>query len=78
MFSFIETLIQHSPPTTPTLTETTESALPPDQTPPPPESITTPMLNNLQRCTDENTLLKEQIQDLAAFFLHWQSYKHFL
>ena len=32
----------------------------------PPETTTTPMLNNLQRFTNENALLKEQIQNLAA------------
>ena len=60
----IETLIQQGPPITPT--ETTESILPSDETPLPPESITTPMLNNLQRFTNENALLKDQIQNLAA------------
>ena len=30
------------------------------------KSINTPMLNNLQRFTNENALLKEQIQNLAA------------
>ena len=62
LFSSIEMLIQHGPPTTQTLTETTESTLHSDETPLPPESITTPMLNKLQRCTNENALLKEQIQ----------------
>ena len=63
-FSSIETPIQHGPPTTPT--ETAESTLPSKETPLPPESTTTPMLNNLQRFTNENALLKEQIQNLAA------------
>ena len=63
-FSSIETPIQHGPPTTPT--ETAESTLPSEETPLPPESITTPMLNNLQRFTNEDALLKEQIQNLAA------------
>ena len=31
LFSSIETAIQHGPPTTPTLTETTESTLPSDE-----------------------------------------------
>ena len=64
LFSSIETPIQHGPPTNPT--ETAESTLPPDETPLPPESITTPMLYNLQRFTNENALLKEQIQKLAT------------
>lgn len=71
MFSSIETRIQYGPPTNPTLTETTKSTLHSDETPPPycpPELITFPiiLLLQLQRCTDENVLLKEQIQDLAA------------
>ena len=41
--------------------------MPFDETHPPPELITTPVLNNLQRCTDENALLKQQIQDFAAW-----------
>ena len=63
-FSSIETSIHHGPPTTPT--ETAESTLPSKETPLPPESTTSPMLNNLQRFTNENALLKEQIQNLAA------------
>ena len=62
--SSIKTLIQQGPPTTPT--ETTESTLLSDETPLPPESIATPMLNNLHIFTNENALLKEQIQNLAA------------
>ena len=46
--------------------ETAESTLSSKETPLPPESTTTPMLNNLQRFTNENALLKEQIQNLAA------------
>ena len=49
-----------------TPTETTESTLPSDETLQPPESITTPVLNNFQRFANENALLKEQIQNLAA------------
>ena len=64
MSSSIKTLIQQGPLTTPT--ETTESALRSNKISLPPESITTPMLNNLQRFTNENALLKEQIQNLAA------------
>ena len=64
--SSVETTIQHEPLTTPTLTETTESTLPSNKTPLPPESVTTPMFNNPQRYANENALLKEQIQDLAA------------
>ena len=60
----IEALFQQRPPTTPT--KRTESTLPSDETLLPPESITTPILNNLQRFTNENALLKEQIQNLAA------------
>ena len=63
-FSSIETPIQHGSPTTPT--ETAESTLPSKETPLPPESTTTPMLNNLQRFTNENALLKEQIQKLVT------------
>ena len=63
-FSSIETPIQHGPPTTPT--ETAESTLPSKETPLPPESTTTSILNNLQRFTNENALLKDQIQNLAA------------
>ena len=44
--SSIETPIQRGPPATPT--GTAESTLPSDETPLLPESITTPMLNNLQ------------------------------
>ena len=62
--SSIKTLIQQGLPTT--QTEITESTLPSDETLLPPESITTPILNNLQRFTNENALLKEQIQNLAA------------
>ena len=51
--------------TTPTSNETTKSTLLSDETPPSPKLITTPMLNNLQRCTNENAFLKEQIQDLV-------------
>ena len=58
MFSSIETPIQQAPPTN--LTETAESTLPSE------ESITTPMLNNLQGFTNEIALLKEQIQKLAT------------
>ena len=58
MFSSIETPIQQAPPTNPT--ETAESTLPSE------ESITTPMLNNLQGFTNEIALLKEQIQKLAT------------
>ena len=47
LFSTIETPIQHGPPATPTLTETTENTLPSDETPLRPESITSPMLNAL-------------------------------
>ena len=64
MSSSTKTLIQQGPPTTPT--ETTESTLLSDETPLPPESIATPMLNNLHIFTNENALLKEQIQNLAA------------
>ena len=64
--SSVETPIQHEPLTTPTLTETTESTLPSNKTPLPPESVTTPMFNNPQKYANENALLKEQIQDLAA------------
>ena len=64
MFTSIETPMQQWPQTTPI--ETAESTLPSDETPLPPESITTPMLNNLQRFTNENALLKEGIQNLAA------------
>ena len=39
-----------------------------DETRLPPESITTPMLNNLQRFANGNSLLKEQIQNLATEF----------
>ena len=63
-FSSIETPIQYGPLKTPT--ETAESTLPSKETPLPPESTTTPMLNNLQRFTNENALLKEQIQKLAT------------
>ena len=63
-FSYIETPIQHGPPTTPT--ETAESTLLSEETPLPPESITTAMLNNLQRFINENALLKEQIQNVAT------------
>ena len=59
LFSSIETPIQHGPPAIPTLTETTENTLPTDKTPLRPESLSSPMLNNLQRFTNENTLLKE-------------------
>ena len=62
--SSIKTLVQQGLPTT--QTEITESTLPSDETLLPPESITTPILNNLQRFTNENALLKEQIQNLAA------------
>ena len=48
LFSSIVMPIQRGPPTTPTLTETTETTLSSDETPPPPESITTPVLNNLK------------------------------
>ena len=58
MFSSIETPIQQAPPTNPT--ETAESTLPSE------ESITTPMLNNLQGFTNEIALPKEQIQKLAT------------
>ena len=64
MFTSIETPMQQWPQTTPI--ETAESTLPSDETPLPPESITTPMLNNLQRFTNENALLKEGIKNLAA------------
>ena len=64
MFTSIETPMQQWPQTTPI--ETAESTLPSDETPLPPESITTPMLNNLQRFTNENALLKEWIKNLAA------------
>ena len=64
MPSSIKTLIQQGPPITPT--ETNESTLLSDETLLPQESITTPMLNNLQRFTSENALLKEQIQNLTA------------
>ena len=64
MPSSIKTLIQQGSPITPT--ETNESTLPSDETLLPQESITTPMLNNLQRFTSENALLKEQIQNLTA------------
>ena len=40
---------------------TTKSTLPSDETPQPPEQITTPMFNNLRKCTNENALLKGQI-----------------
>ena len=66
LFSCIETPFQHESLTTPILTEITESTLPSDESSLPPESVTTPMFNKLQRCTNENALLKEQIQDLAA------------
>ena len=46
LFFFIETSIQHGPPTTPN--ETVESTLPTEETPLPRKLITTPMLNNLQ------------------------------
>ena len=62
--SSIETPIQYGPLKTPT--ETAGSTLPSKETPLSPESTTTPMLNNLQRFTNENALLKEQIQNLAA------------
>ena len=64
MFPSIEALFQQRPPITPT--KTTESTLSSDETLLPPESITTPILNNLQRFTNENALLKEQIQNFAA------------
>ena len=64
LFSSIEMPIKHGPPTI--LTETAESTLHSEETHLPPESITTPMSNNLQRFTNENALLKEQIQNLAA------------
>ena len=62
--SSIKALFQQRPTTTPT--KTTESTLPSDETLLPPESIPTPILNNLQGFTNENALLKEQIQNLAA------------
>ena len=62
--SSIETPIRRGPPATPT--ETAESILPSDETPLLPESITTPMLNNIQRFTNDNALLKQQIQNFAA------------
>ena len=64
LFSSIEKPIHQGSQTTPT--ETAESTLPCNEIPLPPESITTPMLNNLQRFTNENALLKDQIQNLAA------------
>ena len=64
LFSSIETPIQHGPPTTPT--ETAESTLLSEETLLPPESTSTAMLNNLRRFTNENALLKEQIQNVAA------------
>ena len=66
LFSSIETPIKHGRPTTPTLIETTESPLPSDETPLRPESTTTPMFNDLQNFINQNDLLKEQIQYLAA------------
>ena len=48
------------------MSESIESTLPPDETFIAPECITTPIIDNLLRCTNENSLLKEQIQDLAA------------
>ena len=33
---------------------------------PQPRELSAPMLKNSQRCTDQNILLKEQIQDLGA------------
>ena len=64
LFSFIETHIQHG--ASVTSTETSESTFPSEEISQPPESITTPMSNNLQRFTNENGLLKEQIQNLVA------------
>ena len=46
LFSSIEIPIQHEPLRTPTLTETTKSTLPSDETPLPPELIATQMFNN--------------------------------
>ena len=66
-FSSIETPNQHGPPTTPT--ETAESTLPSKETLLPPESTTTPMLNNLQRFTNENALLKEKMFMKEQLFL---------
>ena len=63
--SFIKAPIYHEPPTTPILTETTESTLS-SETHPPTESISTPIFDNLQRLENENALLTEQIPDLAT------------
>ena len=66
MFSSIETHTLHELLTTLTLTETTEDTLPSHKTPQPPELITTPMFNNLLKCTNENALLKGKILDLIT------------
>ena len=58
--------IQLEPLTTLILTERTESTLLSDETYIPPKLITTPMFNNLLRCTNKDALLKGQIQDLAT------------
>ena len=62
--SFIKASIRHEPPTTPILTETTESTLS-SETHPPTESISTPIFDNLQRLENENALLTEQIPEIA-------------